>query len=758
MKNPKKFEGKLHVRSTPAKQTGKEGAGVERKKLKTPKKKYQRVFETTQEGILLLDAETGAIVDSNPSLEKMLGCSHQELLGQKPWAIGPFKLVLANQRAFRKYQTKRTVEVDLALETKDGRHLGVELVSHVYRVDNEKVVQWNIRDITERKRADQPGRSLASIPAKNPNPILRISPEGNLLYANQAAFVLMEDWKLEVGKSAPEVLRGLTREVLETQTTKKGEISCGAHAFSIIIMTAPENEYITLYGRDITEQKQAEEALRAASSYNRRLLEASLDPLVTIGPDGKITDVNAATEAVTGVAREQLVGDNFSSYFTEPDKANAGYQKVLTKGMVRDYPLTIRHASGKTTDVLYNATVYKTEAGEVQGVFAAARDITERKKAEEALRAASSYNRRLLEASLDPLVTIGPDGKITDVNAATETVTGVSRQQLIGDNFSNYFTEPDKANAGYQRVLAEGMVRDYPLTIRHISGKTTDVLYNATVYKDEAGRIQGVFAAAHDITERKRAEAEIQQLNAELEGRVIQRTAQLEAANKELEAFSYSVSHDLRAPLRAIAGYTNILLEDYEPALDAEGKRVCGVISSESQRMGKLIDDLLTFSRLSRTEKRDSQIDMQAMMQSVFHELTTPESRDRIELQVGELPAAMGDPGLIRQVWVNLLSNALKFSSKKERAVIEVGSIQGKDETIYSVRDNGAGFDMQYAGKLFGVFQRLHSEQEFEGTGVGLAIVQRVILRHGGRVWGEGQVDQGAAFYFALPRKEEAHG
>src|SRR5271157_658925 len=634
MKNPKKFEGKLHVRSTPAKQTGKEGAGVERKKLKTPKKKYQRVFETTQEGILLLDAETGAIVDSNPSLEKMLGCSHQELLGQKPWAIGPFKLVLANQRAFRKYQTKRTVEVDLALETKDGRHLGVELVSHVYRVDNEKVVQWNIRDITERKRADQPGRSLASIPAKNPNPILRISPEGNLLYANQAAFVLMEDWQLEVGKSAPEVLRGLTRDVLETQTTKKGEISCGAHTFSIIIMTAPENEYITLYGRDITEQKQAEEALRAASSYNRRLLEASLDPLVTIGPDGKITDVNAATE----------------------------------------------------------------------------------------------------------------------------TVTGVSRQQLIGDNFSNYFTEPDKANAGYQRVLAEGMVRDYPLTIRHISGKTTDVLYNATVYKDEAGRIQGVFAAAHDITERKRAEAEIQQLNAELEGRVIQRTAQLEAANKELEAFSYSVSHDLRAPLRAIAGYTNILLEDYEPALDAEGKRVCGVISHEAQRMGKLIDDLLTFSRLGRAEMRAVRIDMRSMMQSVFDELTTLESRERIEFHVGELPAAVADSGLIRQVWVNLLSNALKFTSKKERAVIEVGSIQGKDETIYSVRDNGAGFDMQYAGKLFGVFQRLHSEQEFEGTGVGLAIVQRVILRHGGRVWGEGQVDQGAAFYFALPSKEEAHG
>ncbi len=170
--------------------------------------------------------------------------------------------------------------------------------------------------------------------------------------------------------------------------------------------------------------------------------------------------------------------------------------------------------------------------------------------------------------------------------------------------------------------------------------------------------------------------------------------------------------------------------------------------------MGELIDDLLTFSRLSRTEKRDSLIDMRTLLESVYSELTTPESRVRVDLRVADLPQAFGDPGLIRQVWMNLLSNALKFSSKKDRAVIEVGIETGGSEVVYFVRDNGAGFDMQYAGKLFGVFQRLHSEREFEGTGVGLAIVQRVILRHGGRVWGEAQLDRGAVFYFSLPRKE----
>ncbi len=262
------------------------------------------------------------------------------------------------------------------------------------------------------------------------------------------------------------------------------------------------------------------------------------------------------------------------------------------------------------------------------------------------------------------------------------------------------------------------------------------------------------FLMERELKLRSAAEEEIRQLNADLEERVIDRTTQLEAANKELEAFSYSVSHDLRAPLRAVSGYTNILVEDYAGALDAEGQRVCNVIISESQRMGKLIDDLLSFSRLSRTEMHISRIDMQTLVQTIFDELTTPESRIRIDLRMGKLLPATADVALIRQVWINLFSNALKFTSGKERSIIEVECTQIKNEITYSVRDNGAGFDMQYADKLFGVFQRLHSESEFEGTGVGLAIVQRVISRHGGRVWADGKVGQGAIFYFTLPGME----
>jgi PAS domain S-box-containing protein len=270
--------------------------------------------------------------------------------------------------------------------------------------------------------------------------------------------------------------------------------------------TADLDETVAELEDQVQQRIVAEEALRSASLYTRGLIEASLDPLVTISPEGKITDVNKATEQVTGLSREKLIGSDFSDYFTKPDKAKEGYKRVLSEGLVRDYPLTIRHISGNEIDVLYNATVYKNEAGEVQGVFAAARDVTERKRMEKALRTASLYARSLIEASLDPLVTISPEGKITDVNKATELATGVNREKLIGSDFSDYFTEPQKANEGYHKVISKGFVRDYPLTIRHTSGSTTDVLYNATVYRNEAGEVQGVFAAARDITARKAAE------------------------------------------------------------------------------------------------------------------------------------------------------------------------------------------------------------------------------------------------------------
>ena len=258
---------------------------------------------------------------------------------------------------------------------------------------------------------------------------------------------------------------------------------------------------------------------------------------------------------------------------------------------------------------------------------------------------------------------------------------------------------------------------------------------------------------ALEIAERKKAEDKINELNRDLEQRVNERTEQLEAANKELESFSYSVSHDLRSPLRAIDGFSHILLDDYADKLDEEGKRLLNVVRDNTNRMGQLIDDILKFSRTGRLEITFSEIDMEGLAREVVAELQPADGKLLMEIE--HIPSAKGDRAMMHQVFVNLLSNAIKFSRFKNPAMIKVGgSIEG-GEAIYYVRDNGAGFDMQYAEKLFGVFQRLHGVDEFEGTGIGLAIVKRIITRHGGRVWAEGKLNEGATIYFALPTKEK---
>jgi len=253
-----------------------------------------------------------------------------------------------------------------------------------------------------------------------------------------------------------------------------------------------------------------------------------------------------------------------------------------------------------------------------------------------------------------------------------------------------------------------------------------------------------------DLTDAKQKEAEIQTLNQELEQRVIQRTRQLEAANQEMEAFTYSVSHDLRAPLRAINGYTNLLIEEQAAQLDDEGRRILDIVRTSANKMDQLITDLLALSRMTRAEPKSTRVDMAALARSVYQEVASPEVQQNFSFTVSALPAAFGDPNLLHQVWTNLLANAIKFTLPRDERRIEVGSFLDNEAVIYFIKDSGVGFNPAYADKLFGVFQRLHKAEEFEGTGVGLAIVQRIIQRHGGRVWAESQVNQGATFYFTL--------
>jgi signal transduction histidine kinase len=285
-------------------------------------------------------------------------------------------------------------------------------------------------------------------------------------------------------------------------------------------------------------------------------------------------------------------------------------------------------------------------------------------------------------------------------------------------------------------------------TAKMVSERQDYTVRAAVLARDELGLLAEAFNAM--LTQIQERDAALLKMNEELEQRVQERTAELRAANRELEAFSYSVSHDLRAPLRAISGFSHILLEDYAPQLPDEARQYLHIVESSGQHMGRLIDDLLTFSRLGRQELTKKPVATADLVRQVLKDLYVEQTGRQVEITLGNLPPCQAAPALLKQVFVNLLSNALKYSRRREVAHIEVGCQESNGERIYFVKDNGAGFDMQYANKLFGVFQRLHRAEEYEGTGVGLAIVQRIVHRHGGRVWAEAAVDHGATFYFTL--------
>ncbi|WP_414468321.1 PAS domain-containing sensor histidine kinase [Methanobacterium sp. ACI-7] len=365
---------------------------------------------------------------------------------------------------------------------------------------------------------------------------------------------------------------------------------------------------------------------------------------------------------------------------------------------------------------------------------------TKRKKTEKKLELAYKYNRSLIEASVDPFVTISPQGIITDANKAVEFVTGYSKDKLIGTDFSSYFTDPPKAKRGYVSVFNKGRVFDYPLEIKHKDGHMTPVLYNASVYRDEYGDVIGVFAAARDITSLKRAEQNLKNI-----------VMELERSNEELEKFAYVASHDLQEPLRMIVSYLQLFERRYKDKIDEKGQKYMFYAVDGAKRMQGLINDLLTYSRVTTHAEEFKEVNFEEILNETLMNLEYSIKKSNATITNDPLPNINADAGQMGQLFQNLIANAIKFRKKDEAPKVHISSQKKDNEYIFSVSDNGIGIDEKYGDRIFELFQRLQKRSEYEGTGLGLAISKKIVERHNGKIWFKSEENIGTTFYFSIP-------
>jgi PAS domain S-box-containing protein len=506
--------------------------------------------------------------------------------------------------------------------------------------------------------------------------------------------------------------------------------------------------------KEITKGKRAEDALKESQQYTRGLIEASLDPLVTISSEGKITDVNHAMEMVTGYPREKLIGTDFPDYFTDPQKAYQCYQQAFGEKYVRDYPLEIKHRDGKTTPVVYNASVYRNTKGDVVGIFAAARDITEHKRAEDALRESEEKIAGIVSSITDHMSMMDEQHDIVWANDVAKRLFG---PDVVGKKCYTAYHRRDKVCEPciVEKTFTDGKIHEHETEVIKSDGNKMSFWCTASVAaRYEDGRPKMVVETSRDITERKRAEKALEASNHDLTLAV----GKLEEANRELKDFVYIASHDLREPLRKIYSFSEMLKDSLEEKLDGDDKENLEFMIDGASRMTTMIEGLLTYSRVGTKGKQFGTVDLNEVVEQLEQlELARLLEETGGTIEVPQpLPIVEADAVQMRQLLQNLIANGIKYRRKEVQPQIVISTENIDDDKVkIKVKDNGIGIDDKYHEDIFKMFRRLHSRQEYAGTGIGLAVCKRIVGKHNGQIGVESNPGEGTTFWFTLSPANE---
>jgi len=520
--------------------------------------------------------------------------------------------------------------------------------------------------------------------------------------------------------------------------------------------------------REVRERdrlKEKEQELRESQVLKTSILETSLDAIICVTHENRVQEWNPAAQKIFGYSRAQALGrllDELIIPAARRPKYPNGLAHFLTSGAgtPHRWPVKLKLRGSHDSEFPVQLAISRVPKEKPPRFTFVVRDITEYNEAEAALRESEQRFRMMVEGVKDyAIYMLDAEGRVATWNSGAQNIEGYTAREILGKPLATFFTSEDVQSglptSLLSKAAAEGRVVNEGWRVRKNGSRFWSQGF-LTALRDEKGKLCGFSKIAHDVTKQKEAEEEIRALNEQLEQRVSERTAELETTCKELEAFSYSVSHDLRAPLRHIAGYVRLLQDEAAARLDETDRQHLQTIAQSAANLGNLIDALLDFARTGREALEPQPVKLATLVAAARHDLRHGiQGHSQIDWQIGHLPELQADPRLLRQVMINLLSNALKYTRNRERPRIEIGATESDDEIIVFIRDNGVGFDMKYSNKLFGVFSRLHPASEFEGIGIGLANVGRIIRRHGGRVWAQSAINEGATFFFSLPKTQK---